>query len=160
MTPTLIEWFDKYSESHKNKTNKMVHFICVPLIFFSLLGLLSLVSINLENVSGIKMHLRISFAYLLILPAFAFYLKHSISLFIGLALFTMACLFIINAINEQTFFPAWTVFGFIFLVAWIGQFIGHKHEGKKPSFLTDIVFLLIGPAWILSFIYRKMKIKF
>ena len=160
MTPTLIEWFDKYSESHKNKTNKMVHFICVPLIFFSLLGLLSLVSFNLENVPDIDMHLRINFAYLLILPAFAFYLKHSISLFIGLVLFTTACLFIINAINEQTFFPAWTVFGFIFSVAWIGQFIGHKHEGKRPSFLTDIVFLLIGPAWILSYIYRKMKIKF
>ena len=48
----------------------------------------------------------------------------------------------------------------IFILAWIGQFIGHKIEGKKPSFFEDIQFLLIGPAWLLSFIYKKMGIKY
>ena len=46
-----------------------------------------------------------------------------------------------------------------FIVAWIGQFIGHKIEGKKPSFVEDIKFLLIGPAWLLSFVYKKLNIK-
>ena len=41
-------------------------------------------------------------------------------------------------------------------LAWIGQFIGHKIEGKKPAFLPDLVFLLIGPAWLASKCYRKM----
>ena len=49
---------------------------------------------------------------------------------------------------------------FIFVFAWILQFVGHKIEGKKPSFLKDIQFLLIGPAWLLGFIYKKLKIKF
>ena len=48
----------------------------------------------------------------------------------------------------------------VFILAWIGQFIGHKIEGKKPSFFEDIQFLLIGPAWLLSFIYKKLGIKF
>ena len=48
----------------------------------------------------------------------------------------------------------------IFIVAWIGQFIGHKIEGKKPSFFQDLQFLLIGPAWLLSFIYDKLGIKY
>ena len=48
----------------------------------------------------------------------------------------------------------------IFVIAWIGQFIGHKIEGKKPSFFEDIQFLLIGPAWLLSFIYNKLGIKY
>jgi uncharacterized membrane protein YGL010W len=47
---------------------------------------------------------------------------------------------------------------FVFVLAWIGQFIGHKIEGKKPSFIKDIQFLLIGPIWLLSDIYNKLKI--
>ena len=46
-----------------------------------------------------------------------------------------------------------------FIVAWIGQFIGHKIEGKKPAFFKDLQFLLIGPVWLLSFIYNKLNIK-
>ena len=48
----------------------------------------------------------------------------------------------------------------MFFIAWILQFIGHKIEGKKPSFIKDIQFLLIGPAWLLGFIYKKIGIKF
>ena len=48
----------------------------------------------------------------------------------------------------------------MFFLAWILQFIGHKIEGKKPSFIKDIQFLLIGPAWLLGFIYKKIGIKF
>jgi uncharacterized membrane protein YGL010W len=48
----------------------------------------------------------------------------------------------------------------IFVVAWIGQFVGHKIEGKKPSFLEDLQFLLIGPAWLMHFIFKKMGIRF
>ena len=48
----------------------------------------------------------------------------------------------------------------LFLIAWIGQFIGHKIEGAKPSFFDDIKFLLIGPAWLIAFIYQKIGIKY
>jgi uncharacterized membrane protein YGL010W len=48
----------------------------------------------------------------------------------------------------------------IFIIAWIGQFYGHNIEGKKPSFLKDIQFLLIGPMWLMSFIYKKWGINF
>ena len=48
----------------------------------------------------------------------------------------------------------------IFVLAWIGQFAGHKIEGEKPSFFEDLQFLLIGPAWLLSFIYNKIGIKY
>ena len=39
----------------------------------------------------------------------------------------------------------------IFVVAWIGQFYGHKVEGKKPSFFKDLQFLLIGPVWCMDY---------
>jgi uncharacterized membrane protein YGL010W len=48
----------------------------------------------------------------------------------------------------------------IFVVAWIGQFIGHKIEGKKPSFLDDLRFLLIGPLFVLGFLYRRLRLAY
>jgi uncharacterized membrane protein YGL010W len=53
----------------------------------------------------------------------------------------------------------WLVSIIIFVSAWIGQFIGHKIEGQKPSFMDDLQFLLIGPAWLMSFIYKKFGVK-
>jgi uncharacterized membrane protein YGL010W len=46
----------------------------------------------------------------------------------------------------------------IFVLAWIGQFIGHKIEGAKPSFLKDIQFLLIGPAWLMNHVFQRFGI--
>jgi uncharacterized membrane protein YGL010W len=48
----------------------------------------------------------------------------------------------------------------IFAVAWIGQFIGHAIEGKRPSFLEDLQFLLIGPLWLLAAAYRKIGVSY
>ena len=48
----------------------------------------------------------------------------------------------------------------VFVLAWIGQFIGHAIEGRKPSFLEDVKFLLVGPAWLLHFIYRRVGIAY
>ena len=61
---------------------------------------------------------------------------------------------------QAGFGPVWRSALVVFVVAWIGQFIGHKIEGKKPSFLQDLQFLLIGPAWLLGFIYRKLGIRY
>ena len=48
----------------------------------------------------------------------------------------------------------------VFVAAWIAQFVGHKIEGKKPSFFTDLVYLLIGPIWVLAKFSRKMGWKY
>jgi uncharacterized membrane protein YGL010W len=56
--------------------------------------------------------------------------------------------------------PVWQTSLGLFVLAWIGQFIGHKIEGKKPSFFKDVVFLLIGPAWLMHFIYKKLDIAY
>ena len=87
-----------------------------------------------------------------------FYLRLSITLSIGMLLIAIGMLFSIGWIRYYD--PEiWRLSLAIFITAWIGQFIGHKIEGKKPSFFEDLQFLLIGPAWLLSFIYKKMGIK-
>jgi uncharacterized membrane protein YGL010W len=75
-------------------------------------------------------------------------------------LFGVLCLIAANAIVRLDVAPLWLVSLVIFAVAWIGQFYGHKVEGKKPSFFKDIQFLLIGPAWLMHFVYKKLGIPY
>jgi uncharacterized membrane protein YGL010W len=63
-------------------------------------------------------------------------------------------------LNLASSVPVWQICLALFVLAWIGQFIGHKIEGKKPSFLKDVVFLLIGPAWLMSKVYKAAGQKY
>ena len=154
---TIYDWLDAYGESHQNKTNKKIHWICVPLIMFSLLGILSLVKFSIPNEN-----FCINIAHILIFLAILFYIRLSLSITIGMIFISLINLYVIYQF-ELLFFSKNTLFLIylvIFIIAWIGQFIGHKIEGKKPSFFDDLKFLLIGPAWLLSFIYKKIGIKY
>lgn len=146
---TIHQWFDEYGESHRNHTNKLIHWICVPSIFFSVVCLLSLIPI-----SG-----SFTVASLAMILATLFYIRISPVLAIGLVLFYWLCLWGASRL-ALIGIPLWQTAVAIFVVAWIGQFIGHKIEGKKPSFLKDLQFLLIGPAWLMGFVYEKLGIKY
>ena len=87
-----------------------------------------------------------------------YYISLSRTLWIGLLLFAGICLSLCYVIEKVNILPLWAFCVAVFVLAWIGQFYGHKVEGKKPSFLKDIQFLLIGPAWLMSFIYKKAGI--
>lgn len=65
--------------------------------------------------------------------------------------------FFVSWVNVELAHRSWMVFLGVFILSWIGQFYGHKIEGKKPSFLKDLQFLLIGPVWLLHFIYKKLR---
>ena len=158
---SIHDWLNEYGESHQNPTNKAIHWICVPLILISLFGLLASPGLWFPidyKFSLLGVPFEINWTIILILIATIFYLSLSFSLTIGMLLISIAALFI-NHNLAQLKIALWKTSLFIFILAWIGQFIGHKIEGKKPSFLKDIQFLLIGPAWLLSFIYNKLNIK-
>jgi uncharacterized membrane protein YGL010W len=87
-----------------------------------------------------------------------YYLSISVPLAMGMLFFSVICLAVANFLNLT--FPGmlWMISLGIFVIAWIIQFIGHEVEGKKPSFLKDIQFLMIGPAWLMHFLYKKLGI--
>ena len=85
-----------------------------------------------------------------------FYLRLSAPLSAGLLFFMSLCYAGLVLIDFFSPWPLWKVCVVAFTLAWVGQFIGHRIEGKKPSFLQDLSFLLIGPAWLMSFIYRRL----
>ncbi|HEX8060908.1 MAG TPA: Mpo1-like protein [Cyclobacteriaceae bacterium] len=149
----------EYGESHQNSTNKAIHWICVPLIFFSVVGLIwSIPPGPVQAVLG-EGNPYANWATITLILVIAYYITLSIWLTIGMALFGLLCIMMIQVI-ASTGLPVWQVSIAIFVVAWIGQFYGHKVEGKKPSFFKDLQFLLIGPAWLMHFIYKQLGIPY
>ena len=149
---------DEYGQSHKNKVNKLIHWICVPLIYFSIVGLVRSVPSDILLNDSISENYS-NWASLTIVIIMIYYLTMSFMLTLGMTFFSFICLYICNYIIELKLSILWISIA-VFIGSWILQFIGHKIEGKKPSFLKDIQFLLIGPAWLMHFIYKKLNIKY
>lgn len=150
---TLDQWLTEYGESHQNPTNKLVHWFCVPVIFWTVVALLWSIPLPF-SIAGFPMNAAIVVSVLVV----AYYATLSVVLTIGMALYTAACLVLSSFIQQNAGFPLWAIALIVFIVAWILQFWGHNIEGKKPSFIKDLQFLMIGPAWVMTFLFRKLGI--
>ena len=146
-------WLGNYAEDHRNATNVLIHWICVPLILWTGVALLWVVPVpawlgRAGFWAGVAMF-----------AALSFYLRLSRAL--GLAMFVA---FVVLGVVTEALYrwlgpsPLMWLAIAVFVVAWIAQFVGHKIEGKRPSFLTDLAYLLIGPAWIVAKIMRRVGI--
>ena len=157
---TSQEWFDEYGESHQNPTNKAIHWVCVPVILFSTIGLFWSIPAGFMPDLGGPAWLPLNWATVLMAVALVFYATLRWTIALGMLLVSLASLWGNHAIAVGVEQPLWLVSFILFFVAWVGQFIGHKIEGKKPSFFQDIQFLLVGPAWLLHFVYKKAGIPY
>jgi uncharacterized membrane protein YGL010W len=150
------QWFSEYGESHQNRLNKALHWICVPLIAACVVAFFWAIPTP-------QLMRRVPFlnwATLLVAVSLFFYLRLSLPLAVGMLIFSTAVISGIAAYERLGVTPVWQLALVVFVLAWIGQFIGHSIEGKKPSFFQDLQFLLIGPIWLLGFIYRKLGIPY
>ena len=149
---SATEWFDLYGESHKNPVNKAIHWVCIPVIVLSTLGLFQAIPHPFGDVPGL--HWGTVAAAL----ALVFYASISWTIFAGMALVAASCL-AINAGIERAGLPILWVSVGIFAVAWVFQFVGHKIEGKKPSFFEDVQYLWVGPLFVLSRLFPRLGIR-
>lgn len=128
---SLDQWLAEYAVSHQHPINKKIHWLCVPTIFASIVGM--------------GMSWQAGFTVVVLGLMLLFYFDLSPTLFMAMGMFMLLCL------TAVAILPFGFKFYFaVFVVAWIGQFVGHKIEGKKPSFFKDLQFLLIGPAWLVK----------
>ena len=151
---TMQSWLDGYSADHRNPVNQVIHWICVPPIVWTVVALLWTVPVPS---AFLKPGAWAVFAMVL---AFAWYWKHSHRLggallvaFVVLALITAWLFDLLGPVRLR-----WVAIA-VFVVAWIGQFVGHKFEGHRPSFLTDLSYLLVGPAWLMEKFLRRLGFK-
>lgn len=134
---SITEWFDEYSESHQNPTNKQIHWLCVPAILFSIIGIIA--------------HFSTLLTALLLVLTLVFYARLDLVLAVAMAALLVVMAWLIYTLPVGVgFYIA------IFVIAWVGQFYGHKVEGKKPSFFKDLQFLLIGPVWCMDAYLSKI----
>lgn len=154
---SITQWLEEYGVSHQNQTNKLIHYLCVPAIYMTVLGLLWSIPFPVAD-----MPLWVNWSTVLAIPALLFYFSLSFVVGLGMAVFTALMVVFLQwwQLNMAEYMSVLIMSVVVFVVAWILQFVGHNIEGKKPSFLKDVQFLLIGPAWILCFVYKKLNIKF
>lgn len=148
---------DEYATSHQNAVNKAIHWICVPPIVWTALALLWSIPVPWQVGSGI---VPLNWAVIALVLVQVYYFRLSRRLGMGLMLYNLAMLWLTAVVEANAPWPLWQVAVVVFVPAWIGQFIGHLFEGKRPSFFRDLQFLLIGPAWLMSFVYRKANLEY
>jgi uncharacterized membrane protein YGL010W len=136
------ELLRRYSEFHRNPWNKAIHWLCVPLIVWSVLGMVWAVSPVAATI-GIG-------------AAMAFYLWLSVPLAMGMLAAIAVMVSALALLGTRVLVVSIVVF----VAAWIGQFVGHLIEGRKPAFLEDVRSLLVGPVWLLADLYRKLGIRY
>jgi uncharacterized membrane protein YGL010W len=153
---TMHQWLDEYGASHQNSANELLHWICVPAIVMTVVGLLW--SIPVPQAFA-QVSPWVNWATLGVAASVAYYCFLSPALAAGGALCLVALLFVVRWLDTLPW-PLWQICVAVFVVAWIGQFIGHSIEGKRPSFFKDVQFLMIGPIWLVSHIYRRLGLAY
>lgn len=157
MSKSMQTWLDEYGESHQNKLNKAIHWFCVPQIVWTVMVFLYVIPVP-EAMLSVSVHLN--FASIACVLTLLFYTRLSFPLALGMTVFLFACYFGMM-LFEQLFPNYLLLFALVwFAFLWFLQFYGHKVEGKKPSFFQDLQFLMIGPAWLMSFIFLKIGLKY
>jgi uncharacterized membrane protein YGL010W len=129
----LKAYFDDYAGSHATRGNQLTHMAGIPLIMWSLLGLLDAVALG--PVTG---------GQLLLAGAIVWYLTLDLVLAIGFAVIGALCYFTAREVPHSWLWAA-------FVAGWILQGIGHYvYEKKSPAFFQNLKHLLIGPLWIFA----------
>ena len=147
----IDRWFASYSGDHRNISNQLIHVICVPAILWSVIALLWCIP-----APGTWFRAGL-WAGLAMFAAWMFYYRASRRLGLGMLALLVLLLWLTRALHDSLGTASLLVLAIaVFVAAWIGQFIGHRIEGRKPSFLTDLTYLLIGPAWVLAKLYRRL----
>ena len=137
----LESYLSEYADSHQNKTNIRIHLFAVPVIMFSLLGLLKALPVPAS------WPLWLDWSSIFVAIAVLFYLTlKSLKVVVTMTIFIAVHLYILESLRPHFFVLCF----FLFIIAWVFQFIGHKIEGKKPAFFKDLLFLFIGPLWVLK----------
>ena len=153
---SIDKWLDDYGESHQNPVNKGFHWVCVPAIVFSLVGLMW--SLPVPEVFAETSPIM-TWGTLFLMASIVYYFILSATLALGMVAISAGIIYALSALDTLSV-PLWQISLVIFVIAWIGQFIGHMVEGKRPSFFEDLQFLMIGPVWLLSSVYRRLGIPY
>lgn len=153
---TTDEWLDEYARNHRDDTNKLIHWVCVPIIVVSLVGLLWSIPVPDTFREATP---ALNWGTVFLMAAVVYYFIMSISLAVGALPFVLGVVAAVAWLDRLSM-PLWAISLGLFGAGWAAQLIGHWLEGSRPAFFRDLQFLMIGPLWLIAGIYRRLKIPY
>lgn len=142
---TLVEQMSVYAAYHRDATNKAIHFLFVPLIIWSAMGLLLLIP-------GVRLgNLQLTVAHAVALVLLAYYLRLDFQL--GVAMVFLFTFLLVTALNVERMLgdQAWILFAAVFAGSWIAQIVGHSaFEHRKPAFADNVFQVFVAPIFVMA----------
>ena len=155
--PSTDQWFAEHGLVHVDHRSEFIHWLCVPLLFLGVLGLLWSIPIPpafAATVPGFRWSLPA------VILALIYYLRLSAPLAFGVFGFILLCVVVIDQIAVRAPWPVWQVCAALFAIGWIGELVGRVIDHRIPSLARDFAFILIGPPWLLSKLYRRFGLSY
>lgn len=138
---SLQQWVHEFSEAHQNTNNIKIHLFCIPVIFFSIVCFIESLQFSFKS------NLPFDLGHIISIVVLIFYARFGVKPF-ALMLVVIGVSRLIALTLLKNGVPLLLLSIVLFAVGWVGQYIGHILEGKKPPFFQDIKFLLIAPLWV------------
>lgn len=148
----LVKQLGTYAAYHRDPRNIATHLFGVPVIYFSVICLLSRPAFEVGPV-------LVSPVWLALAGVIFFYARLDFRYALSMLLLSVGMAYGASFIAAQST-GVWlgTSIG-LFAGGWVVQFIGHYFEGKKPAFVDDLVGLLVGPLFIAAEVGFFLKLR-
>ncbi len=155
MSDTL-SWLERYEKNHENLTWPLIYWAAVPMVVVGTVGVLWTLPVPAQF-TEISPLLNWGSAFLMVSAVYYFVI--SLSLAIGLLPFVIGVGSIQLWLADSDFTPLRVSSGLL-VGGLIGLWLGHRNERGIRATLEDLQTIMIGPAWLLSVIYRRIGIPF
>ncbi len=157
MTETETDgWLQHYEDTHQDLTYPMVYWAAVPMVVLGTVGILWNLPIP-DQFFEISPLLNWGTAFLMATAVYYFII--SVSLAIGMLPFLLGIAGVQNWLTNSDYSPLRVSIGLL-VAGIIGLWMGHRNQGSLRPVLRDLQLMMIGPAWLLSVLYRRIGIPF
>jgi len=149
-------WLERYEQAHSDLGNPVVYWAAVPMVVVGTVGLLWYLPIPAEF-AQISPLLNWGSAFLMATTIYYFII--SLSLAIGMLPFVLG-LASLQLWLTASQYPALGVSVGLLSAGIVGLALGRRGHGGLLALLQDLQLMMIGPAWLLSVIYRRFGIPY
>ena len=149
-------WLLRYEQNHSDLDNPWVYWAAVPMVVTGTVGVLWALPVPVEFYA-ISPLLNWGSAFLM--AAAIYYFIISLSIAIGMLPFLLGLATLQLWLTDSNY-PAVGVSVGLAVAGAVGLAMGRRGAGGIRAILEDLQLMMIGPAWLLSVIYRRFGIPY
>jgi uncharacterized membrane protein YGL010W len=146
---TLEERMASYAAYHRNRWNKLTHFIGVPAIVFAIL----------IPMAWIDFGAGLNLARILTAAVLIYYFVLDAALALAMTAVVTVLLFAAERVAGMGAWAGWTWFAVFFVGGWIFQLVGHFFEGRKPALTDNLFQIFVAPIFLVAEVFFALGLK-